>query len=261
MMISRLSVGLVLASAALAQMKVAYEVDSGRVLDRYAIVPKGTLNLATTRNAARAFLQEQVGRKRLFRLVIAEDAAVLSRSTGTAPTDTDGYAWAADMLKRLGYPQGPIARVFGIGERALLTFRNGNTLEEETLPGGYAPTRIVFGESIFRILHFHLTQGGPAIIPQPSYKLVIFALAQPRVAVSSTSRATRELVRITGDRQLSLAVRSDPWFVDHGEFPYAYPFATNLSFPSRSQFLPAASLSCSLHADGKVKCAGRNFEP
>ncbi len=242
----------------LAQRQIVQEVDDGRIVDQVAVVGDSAESLVAVRGIASAFVKRYAGRRAMFRLIIAPSRAVADRSTFRPPIPANlTYDGTIKNIEAIGLP-GPVARVFGMSGRALLTFRNGTEFHEEILLGSGNPTSVAIGTFRFDILHFELKKVG--IVGQP-YHLTVFAKAIPSVSVPAVGAFVRKMAALSSSAGVSVMVRSDIWFFEHAEYPYLLPFVRDIAVPKYLDYVGKPEVSCDFLDRKTPLCAGQSFVP
>jgi hypothetical protein len=122
---------------------------------------------------------------------------------------------------------------------------------------------LIAGNVSFELLHFTLTEPGPALRPS-DYALRVYLRTSPRVSIAACIAATRTLAESTGAHQrLSVEIRPDAWFMEAFDFPAVYPFQNSLIPPNEFQFTVRAHVTCGYGPSpyAEVQCSGTNFYP
>jgi hypothetical protein len=228
------------------------------VIDRI-IALDGHWERSAVENMLRVFYQQNHGRYALFRLTVAPTAQAAYRALSHG-NDRATYNLTVAELKRLGLPLAPVGQLLGIGQSAVMLFRDGDLYSRQILGGGPDPTMLsVRGGKRFQLLHFHITESKQA--DPKIYSLRIFLKCDRPVSIAACISATKLLAQRFAVRPLLIEIRPDEWFVESPEFPALYPFTRDLRIPTEGEFRLAPSVSCGQGDDRDLTCSGTTFRP
>jgi hypothetical protein len=238
--------------------RVISEVDNGRIVDTQAVVP--LLSYADAKTLCTAFVERYAGRRQIFRFIIGGSIEAVGRSLHKGNVSGDSPRALAPIDGFSSLEEQPLARVFGVGRSAILSYRKGRDFRQEMLAGGQDPTIVVEDGTRFQLLHYQLTKGGDGLLDRHAFALHVFARALSKVSVSATTLLTNRLARLSGARPIIVSVRPDTWFVTDPGYPEVFPFVKTLDRPSKRAYDLAPVLSCGVDSQ-VLTCSGRGFEP
>lgn len=107
-----------------------------------------------------------------------------------------------------------------------------------------SPLDLMIGGASFQILH--VTVGGGA---------ARFYVRTDRPPTGKLAKSVlQRLAADTGERSLTVTLRSDKWFFDDCGFPAFYPFE-DVEIPSRQAYLRTKAALCTMDARGSIECS------
>ena len=205
------------------------------------------------------FLKSESALRSVYSVIIADRARVASAALVHGGLHGDNYAAAVAMIRDMGFPRGPIARLLGINGSAALSYRNGTEYREEMVQGTADPNLFSIDGRSFQILHVFLVKTGFTL--RNPFFLTIFAKSQKTLSARGAADLARKFTEITGCRT-NVWVRQDTWFLDKWEYPYVFPFANPMpsGVPSKDEYSLSPNIGCGVTERG-VRCAGHSFAP
>ena len=201
--------------------RVVRSVDDSAIVDQAIVIAEPDFNLTVVREMCRQFLISKQGNHRLLRLTIGTDpfAVAASLSGFHSPPGKDRYDMLAATISRQWPPRFRIARLMVLRRDALLSYRDGLEFQEEIIKGTEDPTSFKVGQTGYRLLHF-VTEG-----PDGSVAAVrFFLLARSKLSFSDCASATRLFKAMFPSLDITVQVRTNPWFIDSQDYPSVYPF-------------------------------------
>jgi len=254
--------------ADLRSQTILYDREGSGVVDRGEVVLPGHLDRGSARILARDFLNRYGEAHQVLSLLIGEDDREIRAScwhrAGVIPSGGPGRMAELKKLKadidKLGPPKHPIARVISIGGNALLTYREGDSISDEVLRGA-DPTRFRINGVNFELLHMALSTGTAAVAEDVRDNLALYFRTKPRVSLSTTLAAFRQLASTVKINNLDLLVRSDAWFLEYDDYPIYPAFVLGLRPLNVNEYELSSYVTCGSSAKHHLNCSGRNFEP
>lgn len=257
---SPFALGLLCAAFGQAPAQVVFhESRSPAVIDRAVIVPPERFNTRFIEQLSRQFLSEVGAGAPLARVTFATSERSLMRTMVHGTPASNTYENTMAMINGLGLPEVPIARLIAVQGVALLSYRDKNGYDEHIVAGAADPTHFAIQGTDFQLLHFRLTEPGPALQPD-DYSLTMFFKALPDVSISACVALTERMRDLTKVPQLSVEVRRDAWFIGAFIFPAVFPFAKDLNPPTALEYMVRPHTACGFSHRGKIRCSGTNFE-
>lgn len=255
-----LSITLLLAQPESAQ-QVYFTKDSGSVLIQTQIVSRSHFSLEKIEGIARAFLAGPAATKRIAVLILGTSPDSLTRalSHGSNSGDNDD-ARTRQEIRELDLPDVPVARMIAMRGAALLQYRDSAMYVERLIAGTKDPSVFVLGDSRYQLLHFVLTEPGPAI-PKDEFILTVFAKAHASITAATARILTTELAKVADVHHVSVRMRISSYFPEEFEYPAILPFQSDLSIPNAIQSMVESRLTCSAKRTLDVRCSGVNFAP
>jgi hypothetical protein len=238
---------------------VWFNRSSPAVLDRAVIVSGDRFVRPRIEQLSRQFLDGAATGKKLARLTMGMSDGAISRALFHG-TFENTYESTMHEIQAYSLPDTPIARLIVLDGKALLTYRNKDSYEELLMTTNNDPTHIHEAGVDFQILHFVLTEPGPALRPS-DYALKCYLKASPVVSLAASVAVTRMLRDFTRIPQLIAIIRSDAWFAEPFDFPALFPFQKSLVLPTKAQYVLSPFISCSATENHGIRCSGHNFEP
>jgi hypothetical protein len=237
---------------------VVFERSSPAILDRGVTLPADRLQEKAAEDMGREFLLSVGTSKALARLTIAADRDSLF-ATMTHSRTSSYWSTLAD-IKTYRLPSLPLARILVLDGNAVFTYRDKHVYHERALAGGKTGIHLTAQTIDFEVLHFILTEPGPALSPS-HYTLEVFLRARPMVSISACVAATRQLLGLTKVASLDVDVRPDAWFMESEHYPALFPFQENITPPNELQFKVAPSATCGYIEKTGLRCSGFGFRP
>ena len=238
---------------------VFFENRSPSVVDRTVVVPPERFSPDSIEELARQFLRD-TARVALARLTMGtSEKSIMATMVHGSPT-INTYDNTMATIRGLGLPEVPIARLIVVEGAALLSYRDKNGYSERLLAGAADPTHLRVQTTDFQLLHFRLTEPGPALRPD-YYSLIVFLKASPKISIAACFALTERLRNLTRVAQLGVMVRPDEWFVGTFHFPAVFPFMKNLEPPWLLQYKSRPSADCGYAHRQEATCSGSGFLP
>jgi len=233
------------------------------VIDRSSpdIVDRGQIEEFTSydfvKQRAIAFLR-QTDPVAIRRLILAPNSDLLSYNYGHGALHNVSYQSTMEQIERDGLPKGPMARLLALGNIGKFSYFENGQLREEFIGANEDPTVFMDGDYRYELLHF--TFSTPEGMPKDKYPVRLFFKASPNVSVSSAVRLYSRLRQLLTVGQLSLYIRTDPWFMGDPFFPAAMLFTKPSEIPNTVRYMIAPSLTCGPF-NSATSCSGQNFLP
>lgn len=238
-----------------AAQEVVRDFRSPRVRDYAVVVDEKTLTKQWLAEQAKALLARQHPKPELFRLTAGTLLVEVTHSLGHGKPPANKTI--EDVLKEYGPPRGRLGRVISLSSGALLSYRDREQYSEEILWGPGDPTQFNVAGMTYRLLHFHLVDAG-----LKGRYFIHFYFVRPRpLSLGNCVQLLRRLQSLVEIKNVTVSVRTRPWFLEDFSFPDRYPFQADLTIPSRGQLLLMSHMSCIAVAGDKVNCAGNNIVP
>jgi hypothetical protein len=238
---------------------VIFDRSCATVEDRGITVSADRLTDRLAESICAQFVRSMAPHRALARLTIATDRESLMRAlvhTSMHPS----YRSTLDEIRSYQLPVVPVARVLVLNGAALFSYRDKAGYREHMLSKGCQSISFVVQGTTFDLLHFILTEPGPALQPS-DYSLSVFLRAGSGVSVSACAGATRQMLAWTKLLQLHVEVRPDGWFMDSYDYPALLPFQESDVPPNELAFLRRPQVSCGYAKQTGILCSGHNFQP
>jgi hypothetical protein len=262
----RSSLLLILFAVSVCAQVIIRDSKSAGIIDRAIVVPRAEFSRERVDRLCRDFLSGQKKPYALLRLTVGVDQSEVARSLWHGQLLLTAQS-SLDDLKRIGLPNGPIARLIARQGSALVSYRGTDgKLSEWVILGQRDPTMIKVLGVDCRLLHFHFVDmhSRPGIAPSWDttypYFLTLYFQGAPKVSARTCAALTRMFARETGIRLVSIKMRSDTWFLGDPNYPDVYRFQPEVVLPNWLQLELRPSVSCGLH-QGELECSGVNFQP
>jgi hypothetical protein len=234
---------------------VVHTADDGKLIDQLMVVSATNTSYASFRKVALKFVLEWSTKRKVYRLIVGDHAKTVSNSVHHGQMHGLDYGSTMAFIHRAGLPSGTVARLFGVGQNAILTYRSPSEYREEILVGQSNPLVLTTAHLTFELLHFHLSRGGGGA----AYALQVFARS-PVVSSGSTIELLRLIRAWSNATIVTVSVKPIAWFADESNYPAMLPFQKDVTAPSKADYERAPALTCGVSA-GKVTCSGRAFSP
>lgn len=246
---------LMVTAAVTASAQIIVDIRSPDFVDRGQI--EDFRSYDSLKQKAIAFLR-QTDPVAIRRLIMAPDRTLLSFNYTHGNPHGSSYQDTNRQIERNGLPKGPMARLLAVGNSGKFSYFENGQLREELIGGNEDPT--VFKDGIYRyeLLHFRLSISKAN--PKDKYPVLLFFKTSPNVSFSSVMRLYARMRRLLTVGELTINVRTEPWFMEDTFFPTAMLFTKPLEFPNSVHYMITPSLSCGSEKTG-ISCTGQNFLP
>lgn len=249
------------------QKRTVYDTSVRALKQTGILIPREEFTWDRIRAIADDYLRARPSDNRFAELLIAYDEADLKKSHfGTyvnerSPSIADTLKDLRDGKTDTGMPYTGIARVFALGDSALLTFRAEGTpmlhsagIRELVVSGTTDPTWIKRPDGAYRLLSIYVLE-----LPRGGASIGLFFRSEKENATcNSCLDLARSFQRTLAVNSLSVTIRPDTWFAS-AYFPLAYRFESDTgSFaysdggsdrvvpPTVTEFYRRREVSCTL---------------
>jgi len=141
----------------------------------------------------------------------------------------------------------PSAELLMIDGSAAMRVREASGRVVTKILQGSDPYLLKLTGSELEILHMAVVPAEDSFQNQAgktSVRLDFFLLASAPFDESTAGTATQRLREATGIEEITLAIRSDPWFIVEDTFPVAPRYVTDLRPPTKEQYEEAPQYTC-----------------
>jgi hypothetical protein len=228
------------------------------ILDHGVVVASEGFSPQTVVERARSLLKKLKPQPALFRLVVGTNVAETSRVFGHGAAEQNIYGRTIRELEAYGPPRGRIARVLATANGAVLSVRDESGFSERIAWGKRDPSQFSIGKATYRLVHFSLVDMGP--YAKGRYNATFYFTKPRPLSLSSCADLLSSLQVLVGIDGITVAVRTIPWFPEDPSFPDRFLFQTDLSIPTRLEYLTMPNMSCST-ASGRLNAGGNNIVP
>lgn len=241
----------------LGAQRVVRDFRSPQVVDIAVVSEEVTFSKQRVTEQAKVVLEQQRPRPTLFRFMVGTQIGEVSRALWHGKPEGDLYDETLDDLKTYGPLRGWLARVISLPRGALLSYRDKGRYFEDVLQGTGDPAEFSVGGTKYKLVHFHLTEVRAV---KRRFWLDLYFVRPTPLSLSNCATLLRQVQSLTQIQDITVNVRTRPWFPDDSTFPAQYPFQADLSIPSVGEYLTMPHMTCST-ASGQLSAGGNNIVP
>jgi len=225
-----------------AQNYEVYRQGAG-IIQAKMILPKEKFDFSSIELISRKFIGDFSSKVQLYTLKMGTDWEDLDLYLGRLYSGSRTNEEYEEWILGHGWPKTPVARVIGIKQQAILSYRDSTEMKEKILLGSNDPTLFRIANVDYRLLHFHFVDSGELFSSSYRYHLSFYFRGPSDKSHDNYLNLTKQMARLTGTKNVQILIHGNSW-INNDEFPLFYPFVRELTFPCASDCSIGADVFC-----------------
>jgi hypothetical protein len=243
----------VLLGAALANSETGDTTERvGDTVQRFVKVPTESFNKPSIVGLCKKSLTEEM--VPLSKLVLATTETDLLSMRVQKATHTSYQSWYSEFVDQRA-SVGPAAELITVAGRATLRIQDRPRSVSTIVLGSGDALRFVADGHVFNLLDFSGRNLAPVEKVAPEGEIFEFYFCSGSAFTrDSVKTLTKNIMRELGLTGVTVAVRSDTWFIEDSTFPIYYRFSPSGAPPTVEAYRSGRQVTCVAGTSSNIRC-------